>query len=140
MYVRVISKTLQPGEIDVRLGVCADESYALGSRKHPQSRPFGHTGWKRHAVAPEPGARPEDLEPIALGWGEQFARSLGALTDSGDAEVALVLVQSVEDLDDEMSKGIVLSARLVAWLAIARAYVDIDQYIFHACEERATEK
>ncbi|SCF79026.1 hypothetical protein [Streptomyces sp. Ncost-T10-10d] len=119
--------------------MCADESYALGSRKHLQARPYGHTGWKRHAMAPEPGARPEDLEPIVLSWGERFARALGALAGSGDAEVSLVLVQSVEDLDDEMSKGIVLSAGLVAWLATARAYVDIDQYIFHECDEPTTE-
>lgn len=138
MYVRVVSRTLLPSEIDARLGVSADESYAIGSRRHPQAMPRGHSGWIRHARVPEPGARPEDLEQVVLGWGEPFALALGGLADSGHTDVSLVVVQTVYDLDDEMARGIVLSAELVAWLASARAYVDIDQYIFHECAEPAT--
>jgi len=138
MYVRVISETLAPDEIDDRLGMPADESYALGSRRHPQAMPRAHNRWVRYARVPEPGARPEDLEQIVTGWGEPFARALGRLSDSGEAEVALVLVQNIEDLDDEMAVGIVLGAELISWLATARAYVDLDQHIFHECEESAS--
>ncbi|MCX4674182.1 DUF4279 domain-containing protein [Streptomyces sp. NBC_01433] len=137
MYVRVISESLRPQEIDDRLGIRADLSYARRSRKRPQSRPYGHTGWQRHVPAPGPGTRPEDLEQIVLGWGDAFARALGELSDSGDADVSLVMVQSIHDLDDEMAKGIVLGAPLIAWLATARACLDIDQYVFHECDEPA---
>ncbi|MEV5675153.1 DUF4279 domain-containing protein [Streptomyces sp. NPDC052164] len=137
MYVRVISESLRPHEIDARLGIRADRSYARGTRKRPQSRPYGHTGWQRHVPAPGPGARPEDLERIVLGWGDAFARALGELSDSGDADVSLVMVQSIHDLDDGMAKGIALGAPLIAWLATARADLDIDQYVFHACDDPA---
>ncbi|MFZ4273873.1 DUF4279 domain-containing protein [Streptomyces arboris] len=137
LYVRVLSETISPDEIGARLGVPADESYAAGSRKHPRAMPRTHNRWVRHARSPEPGARPEDLEQIVTGWGTPFARALGTLVDSGEASVSLVLVQQVHDLDDEMALGIVLSAELVTWLALARADVDMDQYIFHECDESA---
>ncbi|MFJ2647661.1 DUF4279 domain-containing protein [Streptomyces sp. NPDC087420] len=135
MYVRVVSTTLLPGDIDERLGVRADEAWAIGGRRRPGSRPREHTDWTRRAEAPEPGARPEDLERIVLGWGLPFARALGALARSGDARISLVIVQQIEDLDDEMAKGIVLGAELVAWLAVAQASVDIDQFFLHECGE-----
>lgn len=40
-------------------------------------------------------------------------------------------------LANHLRGGIVLSAPLVARLALARADVDIDQYVFHECEESA---
>ncbi|MGA4999705.1 hypothetical protein ACPCB7_16945 [Streptomyces arboris] len=69
--------------------------------------------------------------------GDALRPALGTLVDSGEASVSLVLVQQVHDLDDEMALGIVLSAELVTWLALARADVDMDQYIFHECDESA---
>ncbi|MEK8144892.1 hypothetical protein NKH18_35260 [Streptomyces sp. M10(2022)] len=71
--------------------------------------------------------------------GDPFAHALGALVADGEAEVSLVMVQQIEDLDDGMAKGIILGTELVAWLAAARAYVDIDQYIYHECEPPVAE-
>lgn len=134
MYLRIVSTTLSPEDITTRLGTQPDEAYAMGSRRRPELPERGHTSWMRRATVPEPGARPEDLEPVVLSWGRAFADAVGALADSGDADVSLVLVQSIRDLGSPAEKGIPLGAELIAWLGAARAGLDIDQYVFHDCE------
>ncbi|MFF9087522.1 DUF4279 domain-containing protein [Streptomyces sp. NPDC014991] len=133
MYLRVVSESLQPQEISARLGTGPDESTAIGSRRRPQSPPRPHATWIRHAAAAGGSARPEDLEPVVLGWGPEFAAALGRLARSGDADVSLVLVQEITDPDDPQQKGVFLRADLLAWLATAGASLDIDQYVYHDC-------
>ncbi|UXY32022.1 DUF4279 domain-containing protein [Streptomyces sp. HUAS TT20] len=130
MYLRVVSESLQPEEISARLGTGPDESTAIGSRRRPQSPPRAHATWIRHASATGGPARPEDLEPVVLGWEPEFASALGRLAGSGDADVSLVVVQELTDPEDPQQKGIFLSAALLAWLAEAGASLDIDQYVY----------
>jgi hypothetical protein len=78
-------------------------------------------------------ARPEDLEPVILGWGLDFARALGRLVESGEAFVSLEIVQQIRNLDSGIEKGIFLGADLMVWMGIAKASLDIDQYIYHEC-------
>ncbi|WP_189940260.1 DUF4279 domain-containing protein [Streptomyces aurantiogriseus] len=136
MYLRVVSESLQPEEISRRLGVDPDESTAIGSRRHAGSPPRSHASWVRRADRPgQAGARPEDLEPVILGWGLDFAHALGQLVASGEAVVSLEIVQEIRDLDDSQQKGIFLGAELMSWLGAAKASLDIDQYVFHECDE-----
>ncbi|TWE19442.1 uncharacterized protein DUF4279 [Kitasatospora atroaurantiaca] len=135
MYVRVVSSSLQPSDITARLNAEPDESSAIGSRRRPELPPRGHTSWIRRAVAPEAGARPEDLEPSVLAWGTEFAAALGALAESGAADVSLVIVQRIQDPDGTAEKGIFLGAELIRWLATAGASLDVDQYVLHECEQ-----
>ncbi|WP_426569614.1 DUF4279 domain-containing protein [Streptomyces canus] len=137
MYLRVVSQALQPEEISKRLGAEPDESTSIGSRKHPQSPPRSHATWIRRVGAAEGCARPEDLEPVVIGWGSDFADALGRLADSGEAAVSLEIVQEIRDLDDPQQKGIFLGADLVAWMGTARASLDIDQYIYHECGDES---
>ncbi|WP_405805991.1 DUF4279 domain-containing protein [Streptomyces sp. NBC_00210] len=132
MYVRVVSGTLTPEDITERLGVRPDEAHAVGSRRRPEHPPRAFTSWIRHAEAPVPEARPEDLEPVVLGWGPGFATALGELAGNG-AEVSLVIVQRIEDIESTAAKGIFLGPRLIEWLSSAHASLDIDQYIHHDC-------
>ncbi|MFJ9961816.1 DUF4279 domain-containing protein [Streptomyces avermitilis] len=130
MYLRVVSESLQPEEISARLGTGPDEATAIGSRRRPQSPPRAHATWIRHVLAAGGPGRPEDLEPVVLGWGPEFAAALGRLAGSGDADVSLVVVQKLTDPEDPQQKGIFLGAALLAWLAEARASLDIDQYVY----------
>ncbi|MGE7383892.1 DUF4279 domain-containing protein [Streptomyces sp. NPDC004126] len=132
MHLRVVSESLQPAEISKRLGAEPDEATLIGSRRHPQSPPRSHSTWIRHA-ATGPGARPEDLEPVVLGWGPDLAAALRQLVGSGKATVSLEIVQEIRDLDDPQQKGIFLGPNLLAWAGAARASLDIDQYIYHEC-------
>ncbi|MFF3662001.1 hypothetical protein [Streptomyces olivochromogenes] len=62
-----------------------------------------HATWIRHVSAAGGPGRPEDLEPVVLGWGPEFAAALGRLAASGDADVSLVLVQEL--CDDQRGDG-----------------------------------
>ncbi|MFE5217958.1 MULTISPECIES: DUF4279 domain-containing protein [unclassified Streptomyces] len=135
MYLRVVSESLRPEQISARLETGPDEATAIGSRRRPQSPPRAHTTWIRHASAGDGPGRPEDLEPVVLGWGPQFAAALGQLAASGDAEVSLVIVQELTDPEDPQQKGIWLSATLLAWLAKAGASLDIDQYAYYGDDQ-----
>lgn len=137
MYLRVVSQSLQPEEISKRLGAEPDESTSIGSRKHPQSPPRSHATWIRRVGAAEGCARPEDLEPVVVGWGPDLADALGRLADSGEAVVSLEIVQEIRDLDDPQQKGIFLGADLLAWMGTARASLDIDQYVYHECGDES---
>lgn len=139
MYLRVVSESLQPEEISVRLGAEPDEATAIGSRRRPQSPPRRHATWIRHVPAAGGSGRPEDLEPVVLGWGPEFAAALGRLAGSADADVSLVVVQKVTDPEDPRQKGIFLSAALLAWLTQAGASLDIDQYVYHDCDDQRGE-
>ncbi|MFE9496713.1 DUF4279 domain-containing protein [Streptomyces collinus] len=130
MYLRVVSESLQPEQISARLETEPDEATAIGSRRRPQSPPRAHTTWIRHAPAPDGPGRPEDVEPVILAWGPQFATALGQLASSGDAEISLVIVQKLTDPEDPQQKGIWLSAPLLSWLTKAGASLDIDQYVY----------
>lgn len=131
--LRVLSTRLPPEEITRRLGAEPDDAYAAGSRRRPQTPPRDHSSWVRRAAAPATPGRLEDVEPVVLGWGTEFARAVGALVGSGDATATLDIVQDIEDLDDPQAKGIFLGEELIAWLATARASIDVDQYIHHDC-------
>ncbi|MFD5814189.1 DUF4279 domain-containing protein [Streptomyces sp. NPDC127038] len=130
MYLRVVSEALQPHEISARLGCEADEATAIGSRRCPQSAPRKHATWIRHVRAPGESGPPEDLEPVVLAWGAEFAAALGRLADSKEADVSLVVVQEITAPEDPQQKGIFLRAALLAWLARAGALLDIDQYVY----------
>jgi hypothetical protein len=136
MYLRVVSESLQPEEISARLGTGPDEATAIGSRRRPQSPPRTHATWSRHVSAAGGPGRPEDLEPVVLGWGPEFAATLGRLAASGDADVSLVVVQELTDPEDPRQKGIFLGAPLLAWLAEAGASLDIDQYVYCDCDDQ----
>ncbi len=131
--LRVVSSVMQPEEITEQLGVEPDEANAIGSRRRWTSPPRTHTTWMRHTKPSSEGARPEDLAPQVLAWGEDFAKALGRLVDSTDAVVYLELVQEVTDLEDPNQKGIWLTHDLIAWLTLAKGSLDIDQYIHHDC-------
>ncbi|MFF8770837.1 DUF4279 domain-containing protein [Kitasatospora sp. NPDC015120] len=135
IYLRVISSTLQPEEISAWLGTEPDESTSIGSRRRPESPPRLDATWIRHAKATRADARPEDLEPIVLAWGPEFARSLGRLVGSGNASASLEIVQQIRDINNRQEKGIFLGPDLMAWMGIAKASLDIDQYIYHECGE-----
>ncbi|MFB7273207.1 DUF4279 domain-containing protein [Streptomyces sp. NPDC056244] len=79
LYFRVVSQSLQPEEISKRLGAEPDDSTSIGSRRHPQSPRQSHTTWIRRAGVAGGPARPEDLEPVVVGWGLDFADVLGRL-------------------------------------------------------------
>jgi hypothetical protein len=134
-YLRVVSTDLQPDEITEALGVAPDEATAKGSiRRGGTLRQF--TSWKRYVtVTAEAGGRPEDFEPVILGWGDQFAQALGALAQNPSVDVSLELVQEIRDIESAQEKGIYFGPDLMAWLAKARAGLDIDQYIYHECSE-----
>ncbi|WP_406723514.1 DUF4279 domain-containing protein [Streptomyces sp. GD-15H] len=106
MYLRVVSQALPPEEISQRLGAEPDESTSLGSRRHPQSPPRVHATWIRRVGAADGCARPEELEPVVVGWGPELAAALGRLADSGEAAVSLEIVQEIRDLHDPQQKGI----------------------------------
>ncbi|WP_367134560.1 MULTISPECIES: DUF4279 domain-containing protein [Streptomyces] len=131
MYIRVVSGTLTPVDITNLLGVDPDEAYAIGSRKRPEYPPRSNTSWIREVEASVPSARPEDLEPVLLSWGDSFATALSGLSSREVAEVSLVIVQEIRDIESSAEKGIFLGAGLLAWLARAGAALDIDQYIHH---------
>jgi hypothetical protein len=133
VYLRVVSSVLQPAEISAKLGSAPDEAMSIGSRRHPESPPRQHTTWIRRAEGGSAEARPEDVEPVILGWGLDFARSLGELVESSDCVVSLEIVQEVRNLDSAKEKGIFLGAELIAWMATARASLDVDQYVYHEC-------
>ncbi|MEU3281425.1 DUF4279 domain-containing protein [Streptomyces antibioticus] len=135
MYLRVVSESLQPDQISARLQTGPDEATAIGSRRRPESPPRPHATWIRRASAGDGPGRPEDLEPVILGWGVQFAAALGRLAASGDAEVSLVIVQELTDPEDPQQKGIGLGAALLAWLAEAGASLDIDQYVYYGDDQ-----
>ncbi|WP_328757518.1 DUF4279 domain-containing protein [Streptomyces sp. NBC_00271] len=136
IYLRVVSESLQPEEISARLGTGPDEATAIGSRRRPQSPPRTHATWSRHVSAAGGPGRPEDLEAVVLGWGPEFAATLGRLAASGDAHVSLVVVQELTDPEDPRQKGIFLGAPLLAWLAEAGASLDIDQYVYYDCDDQ----
>ncbi|MFE2516748.1 DUF4279 domain-containing protein [Streptomyces mirabilis] len=136
MYLRVVSESLQPEEISSRLGTGPDEATAIGSRRRPQSPPRAHANWIRHVSAANGPGRPEDLEPMVLGWGPEFAAALGRLAGSGGADVSLVVVQELTDPEDPRQKGVFLGAPLLAWLAEAGASLDIDQYVYCDCDDQ----
>ncbi|MCX4546354.1 DUF4279 domain-containing protein [Streptomyces sp. NBC_01565] len=125
VYLRVVSESLRPEEISERLGGRPDESTMIGSRRHPQSPPRSHSTWIREAGR----ARPEDVEPVILSWGPEFAAALGRLAGSDEASVCLQIVQTIHDPDDPQQRGITLTPPLLAWLATAHAALDIDQYV-----------
>ncbi|WP_411135656.1 polymorphic toxin-type HINT domain-containing protein [Streptomyces sp. C10] len=79
MYLRVVSDSLQPEDISRRLGAQPDDSTSIGSRRHPQSPPRSHATWIRWAATANGCARPEDLEPVVVGWGPDLADALGRL-------------------------------------------------------------
>ncbi|MFC8591696.1 DUF4279 domain-containing protein [Streptomyces atroolivaceus] len=133
MYLRVVSRSLQPQDISRRLDAEPDESMPVGWRRHPQARPRSHATWIRHARTAEDDARPEDLEPVVVGWGLDLAEALGRLAASGEADVYLEIVQEVNDIEDPQQRGIFLGPDLMAWLATAGATLDIDQYVYHEC-------
>ncbi|MFE0387648.1 DUF4279 domain-containing protein [Streptomyces bungoensis] len=136
MYLRVVSESLPPEQISARLGTGPDEATAIGSRRRPQSPPRAHATWIRHVPAPAGPGRPEDLEPVILGWGPAFAAALGRLVAAGEADVSLVVVQELTDPEDPQQKGVFLSAALLAWLAEAGASLDVDQYVYFDCDEQ----
>ncbi|MFK0018068.1 hypothetical protein [Streptomyces sp. NPDC090798] len=90
----------------------------------------------RHVWAVGGSGRPEDLEPVVLGWEMEFAAALGRLAGSGAADVSLVVVQELSDPEDPRQKGIFLGSALLAWLAEAGASLDIDQYVYHDCDDQ----
>ncbi|WP_328863752.1 DUF4279 domain-containing protein [Streptomyces virginiae] len=135
IYLRVVSESLQPEEISMKLGAEPDESTSIGSRRRPQSPPRSHATWIRRVGTTGGDARPEDMEPVVLGWGTDLAAALGRLVDSGEAAVTLGIVQEIRDLDDPQQKGIFLGADLLSWIAAAKASLDIDQYVYHECAD-----
>ncbi|MEV8374076.1 DUF4279 domain-containing protein [Kribbella sp. NPDC056861] len=110
MYLRVTSRVLLPDEISERLGVEPDTARPIGSTWRPEAPPRPHTSWVRNVETTHPNPRPEDLEPMVLGWGQEFAQALGQLVDTTDATVALDIVQDVNDRKDPQQVGI-FSAR-----------------------------
>lgn len=136
-YLRVVSSIMQPDSMTERIGVRPDSATEIGSRRRPESPPRQHATWERHVVVPGRAAvRPEDFEPVILGWGSAFAEALGDLNRTTDVEVSLVIVQEIRDIESSEEKGIFLSPALMAWLGKAHASLDIDQYIYHECDAR----
>lgn len=133
VYLRVVSSSLQPEDITMRLGMEPDESSPIGSRRRPGSPPRSHSTWIRRAEVPDDDPRPEDLEPVILSWGTDFSAALGRLAQTTDAVVSLEIVQQIRDIESVREKGIFLGPDLISWLGIARASIDIDQYIYHEC-------
>ncbi|MFJ4674074.1 DUF4279 domain-containing protein [Kitasatospora purpeofusca] len=133
IYLRVVSSTLQPEEISARLDVEPDESMSIGSRRRPESPPRSDATWIRRAEVESPDARPEDLEPVILGWGLDFAKAIGSLVESGVAFASLEIVQQIRDIDNGREKGIFLGSDLMVWLGVAKVSLDVDQYIYHEC-------
>ncbi|MEV6674291.1 hypothetical protein [Streptomyces sp. NPDC051162] len=66
-------------------------------------------------------------EPVVLQWGDRFASALGQLSGSGEAEVSLVIVQKVRDIESGDEKGIFFGVGLITWLPRAGTALDIDQ-------------
>jgi hypothetical protein len=139
VYLRVVSSVMMPEQITEWLGAEPDETSAIGGVRwgRPKLPRREHTTWMRHTKPESEDARPEDLLPQILAWGEDFAKALGRLVDSTDAVVFLEVVQEVTDLEDTNQKGFGFDSEMIAWLALAKASVDIDQYIYHDCEEEA---
>lgn len=132
VHVRVASESLSPDEITTRLGVSADESVAKGSGRQG-SIIRDDSIWIRKASTQKKMARLEDFEQEIIAWGMPFATALGELVETEDCVVFLEIVQEINDLDDNLQKGIFLSRELIAWMAVAKISLDIDQYIYHDC-------
>src|SRR4051812_1073576 len=129
IYLRVVSESLLPAEITSMLRVMPDEATEIGSRRRPESPPSRHSTWTRNVEAGNEAWRPEDFEPTILAWGFEFAEALGRIVAETDVVVSLEIVQEISDIESRFEKGIFLSPALIAWLSVARASLDIDQYI-----------
>lgn len=100
-------------------------------RRRPESQTLAEARWHRYAG----DERSEDLAAVVLAWGTDFAQAVGELVDSGAVSGSLEIVQEIRDLDSAQEKGIFLEPELLAWLALAKVSLDIDQYVFHECAE-----
>jgi hypothetical protein len=65
--------------------------------------------------------------------GDDFAAALDQLAERTDVEISLEIVQEIRDIEDRQAKGVFLSRDFIAWLGLARASLDIEQYIYHEC-------
>jgi hypothetical protein len=62
--------------------------------------------------------------------GDGFAHRLARSSRESAGRTVISIVQVIDEPDDSMQKGIVISHELVNWAAAAEASFDIDQYVY----------
>lgn len=127
--LNVSSDDVDPDEITRRIRLNADHSVRRGDVPRPGVLPRRFHLWAKKITADSADPRFEDLETVLLSLGDELSAALGRLAeDDLTASVWLTIVQDVDDAEDHWHTGIVISDRLVRWLATAHASINIDQY------------
>jgi hypothetical protein len=75
-------------------------------------------------------SRPEPLLEMVVRLGDGFAHRLTRACRESTGRTVISIVQVIDEPDDPMQKGIVISPELVNWAAVAEASFDIDQYVY----------
>jgi len=75
-------------------------------------------------------SRLEPLLEMVVRLGDGFARRLARSSRESAGRTVISIVQLIDEPDDSMQKGIVISPELVNWAAVAGASFDIDQYVY----------
>lgn len=127
--INVSSDDVDSDEITRRIGLEPDRSVRRGDVPRPGAVPRPFHLWVKKITSDSADPRFEDLETVLLAMGDWLPTALGRLAEEDPtAAVFLTIVQEVEDAEDHWHTGIVISDRLVHWLATAHASIGIDQY------------
>lgn len=142
-YLAVASDDLTLAELEASLGPSAKRG-ERGARGAPGTPGIGgHTigdvglsgypavdsCWEHPVVRRDEHLEGIDFSPAVAALGEQLARAIGGLVAEG-AWARLVVVQEMHGTRrDGADQGFGLDRDAVAWLALARAEVDVDQYV-----------
>lgn len=111
------------GEITRRIGV--EPTVARRHRERQADRDV--TDWRLDlSSSPIAYDAIHDGGERLLAMGDDVAAKVGLLVDQDGATATLVVVQHISD--DRLSKGMSVSADVLAWLARARASITFDQY------------
>lgn len=137
-YLAVSSEHLTLAELEESLGPSArrGEPGAPGIGGHsigdvgPSGRPAVDSCWVHPVVRQDEHLEGISFSPAVAALREQLAGAIGGLVADG-AWARLVVVQEMHGTRrDGADQGFGLDRDAVAWLALARAEVDVDQYVY----------
>ena len=129
-YLRVETDDIEPDDITAILGRPPDSSRQRGSPRSNGKGVYDFHSWRLDLVVPGPGHfGTEELPNAIAGLGVDVAAGCRSLRQRG-ADITLQVVQEVRSEVDTQATGLHLTHDAIAWLAMAGAELDIDQYFF----------
>lgn len=128
-YLSIVSGEFDVSQITARVGLSPSRSVERGQKRTVWAPPATEARWYYDlGSAPNSSDLDSLLQDELEKLGSQVATAIGNIS-TGATLIRLVLVQTMSASEARSALGLFIRPDSLQWLAMARASIDIDQYL-----------